>query len=255
MKSRFVTFSLMFAVSMVFLPAIVLASQQVLGKQEAPGQIKKQVSVEVNVGRIEEVKPGKIEIKSQGKKIEINTATESAIIEKPSGVKLNLGQLKKNDQIAIIATPSVNLASISARLILIKSATKSATISAALKPTRRAIYGLVREINGNILTVSHPIKDNPRYKVQVIGTTIIKMKGLPSPILGDIKVGDRIAAVGDWSGDILVAKKVHVIPGKAIGLFGRLATKSATPSATASPSATATPSATPKPTATTSATP
>jgi hypothetical protein len=246
MTTKFFISSLTIATSLVILPGVVLAYQQVLGKQEAPGQIKKQ-EVEVAVGRVENVKPGKIEVMSRGKKIEVNTATGTAIIEKPSGKPLNLGQLKKNDQIATIATPSAT-ATISARLVLVRPATGSATISATLKPARRAVYGLVREINGNILTVSHPLKDNPRYKVQVIDTTLIKIKGLAAPTLADIKVGDRVAAVGNWSNDILVAKRVHVIPGKAVGLFERISTKSATPSATATPTATLTPTATPTPT-------
>lgn len=216
----------------VTLSGVVLGKQNTPGKKDSPpGQENKQ-EVKVNVGRVDKVLPGKIQGQSRGKKFEVNTDQNTQIVEKPSGKKLNLGQLKRGDQIATIADP--NATTPSAKLVLVKQATDSA------KPQkRRAVYGLVRQIDGNILTVSHPIKDNPRYKVGVAETTTIKIKGLVSPTVADIKVDDRVASVGNWLGDVLVAKRVHVIPGKATGLFGRIATDSATPSATlsASPSA------------------
>lgn len=247
MKAKlFTCLILVIFIFFVVLTNTVLAFQQSSGG--APGQAKKQ-AIEAVVGRIKDVKPGKIEVNSQGKVIEINTGKNPPIVEKPSGKKLNPAQLKKNDQIATIATSGA-VASTSPRFVLIKPA----TAAASTRPMRRAVYGLVREITGNILTVSHPIKDNPRYKVQAIDTTVIKIKGLASPTVANIKVGDRVAAVGNWSDDILIAKRIHVIPGKAIGLFKKIGTPSATisaiPSPTSTPSATATPSASPEPTAT-----
>ena len=230
--------------SLAITPGIVLAYPQVLGKDDAPGQQKK--TEDVNVGQIENVQPGRVEVKSQGKKFDVFTNESTVILEKPNGKPLSVGQLKKNDQIAIFATPSAN-ATKSARLLLIRSATGSATTSAGLAAKRRAVYGLIREINGTVLTISHPIKDNPKYQVEVIDLTQIKIKGIAAPTLGDLKVGDRVSAVGIWDGDILVAKIVHVIPGKATGLFNKVGTPSATVTATPSATPTATASATPTP--------
>ncbi|OGD92366.1 hypothetical protein A2697_02670 [Candidatus Curtissbacteria bacterium RIFCSPHIGHO2_01_FULL_41_44] len=223
-------------------PSIALAYTQVLGvKDTASGQTKKH-EVDVDVGRVNDVKPGKVEIEHKGKKIEVKTGQGTSIIEKPSGKKLTPFQLKKDDRIATFANPN---ATGSANLILVKP--KSATESAKPETRRRAVYGLVREINGNILVVSHPIKDNPRYNVEVVEGTIIKIKGLEAATIGNIKAGDRVTAVGNWSGDNLIAKKVHVIGGRAIGLLERIATGSATPSASLSPSPFSSPEISPTP--------
>lgn len=220
--------------TLVIFPTNAAAVPQVLGKKE--------VHLDVNVGKIEEVKRGKVGIENKGKKVEITTSEKTTIIEKPNGNKIAPGQLKKGDHVATFANPD---ATGSANLILVKP--KSATDSAKPESRRRAVYGLVRQINGNILLVSHPIKDSPRYNVAVSDGTVIKIKGVENATIGNVKVGDRIAAVGLWAGDNLVAKKVHVIPGKAIGLLEKGASGSATPFAT--PSASISPSATVEPSA------
>lgn len=225
MKSKLFGWFFVIGILIVIFPAVIFAYPQVLGSKDAKGQVKKQ-TVEVTVGTIGEVNQGKIQVNNNNKKTQINTDQNTKIIEKPSNKKLNFGQLKKDDKIAAIASASAS-ASESAKLIIVKEGTASATA----KQNRKAIYGLVREITGDIIVVSHPLKDNPRYRIRVVAGTYIKIKGLASATIADIRVGDRLAAVGEWADDALVVKKIHVIPGKAVGLMERVATKSATASA------------------------
>lgn len=228
--------SFLFSISL----ASVFAYGQVLGKKDAKGQIKKQ-NVEVNVGTVKEVGNDKVKVKTNKKDVEVKTNKNTKIIGKPGNTKLSPGQIKKGDKIATFESKKTE-ATGTPQLMLVKHATDSAKVK-----KRRAVYGLVREIGADTLVVSHPIKDNPRYTIQVTADTYIKIKGMEVATITDIKINDRLAAVGRWNGDVLVVKRIHVIPGKAIGLFEKVATPSAIPSATPSASPTATPSAVPSP--------
>ena len=239
MKKKFYTYFLTVAFLFLISPTIVFSYPQILGKNDAPGQQKKQ-EVDVNVGTVEEVGPGKVKVKAHGMSTEVITDKKTTILEKPSGKKLNQGQINKDDKIATFNKKFE--ATNSADLILVKPASPSAS----LQKKRKAVYGLVRSINGNNIVVSHPIKDDPRYTIQVTANTYIKIKGITSATIADIKLGDRLAAVGNWDGDVLVVKRIHVIPGKAIGLMQKIATESAFPSATPSATPIATPSASPE---------
>src|SRR3989338_1008183 len=240
MKAKLLSILIIIFLILIF-PNVIFAYSQVLGKKDAKGQIKKQ-EVEVNVGRIEEVESGKIKLKTKEKDIEVNKNKNTKIIEKPSGKKINQGQLKKNSQIATFEKKN-NQATSSADLVIVKQASPSAS----LQKKRRAVYGLVRSLNGNNIIVSHPIKDNPRYTLLVTKNTYIKIKGLASATISDIKIGDRLTGVGNWEGDVLVVKRIHVIPGKSIGLLEKIATGSASPTATPSAISTVSPSVLPSP--------
>ena len=244
MTSKFLI-SVLITLSIIIAPTSALAYVQVLGtKDGAPGQAKKNekqagVEVDVNVGRVEQIKDGLLSIKSQDKKFEILTDVNTKVIEKPKGQAAAPGILKKNDRVAIFATPSAE-ASRGAHLLLFKPA----TASAQPETRRRAVYGLVRQKNGSQIVVSHPLKDSSRFTIEA-ALAKIKVKGIDAASAFDINVGDRVAAVGVWSGDVLIAKIVHVIPGKATGLLEKVATGSASPTATPSATPTATPSASP----------
>lgn len=236
MKSKFLI-SFLIILELILSPSAASAYVQVLGEKDSAGQAT--TEVDVNVGTVEEIGKNKLEIRGKGKKIEILTDKNTRVIEKPSGKRIDFEKIKKEDRIATFATPSAQ-ASKSAHIVLVKPK-REGTEGAKPETRRRAIYGLVREINGNILVISHPLKDKARYKVGVVDGTVIKIKDIVSPTIADIHVGDRVAAVGEIVGDVLFVKRVHVIPGKAIGLLERVATRSAT----TSPSPTAIPSVTP----------
>ena len=96
---------------------------------------------------------------------------------------------------------------------------------------RRAVYGVVEQKvatdSATLLTLRHP-KTQKTYQVVVNAQTKITGKGLINPTATDIQIGNRVAAVGtvDEAGKI-TAKRLHIIPGLARGLFG---TQPSTPS-------------------------
>lgn len=135
-----------------------------------------------------------------------------------------------------------------------------ATPGAQLK--RRAVMGVISDIAGSLITLVHQIQRDRLYKVTVNDQTIYSIKGIAtgSASLSDLAIGQRIAAVGQLvEGGGILAKRIHVIPGKATGIFSRfpVATPSATPNQIATPSASpsSTPSATLSPTSTLTPTP
>ncbi len=122
--------------------------------------------------------------------------------------------------------------------------------------SRNAVSGVITAISGSAITVSHLIQRDRTWIVSVNAQTQITGKDTASGS-ATLAVGMRIAAVGQPTSDGLLAQRIHIIPGKAIGVFNRFPV--ATGSGQASPSAVASPSASPillpTETATSSATP
>lgn len=176
---------------------------------------------------------------------------------------LRLSNIKPKDIVAIVGSESERFATNGAKLKqALKVFVKEGSSSAQLK--RRAIYGVIQAINASSITLVHPIHQERTFTLLVDDKTRIKMKGNDHATLSDLKVGMRIAAVGELNNQgALVAKLIHVIPGLAKGIFNKhplatpSATLTATPTATLTPSITASPSVTlsPSPTATSSPTP
>jgi len=82
---------------------------------------------------------------------------------------------------------------------------------------------VITNIAGDLLTISHQIQKDRVYLVLVTGETFIKIKqtvATGSASISNLALGQRIVAVGDLgSNGEIIAKKIHVIPGKAIGVF------------------------------------
>ena len=136
--------------------------------------------------------------------------------------------------------------------ILVREAT--ASVSAQLK--RRAIMGVISALSGNTITLTHQIQKDRTFTVFFDSNTLIKSKSTASSS-ATLAVGQRIIAVGSLKDAGILAKLIHIIPGKATGVFNRpTASPSASPSATPvltptiapSPTPTASPSATHTPT-------
>jgi hypothetical protein len=210
----------------------------------------------VVVGNVEDVKKDKITVeenKGQGKKVEANLDGQEEIIKqginKGKGSVLN--NIKKQDKVAIITEDATKSGKVGK---VVKIFVKDATTSAQSK--RRAVAGVITEINGTTLTIVHQIHRERVSSVSGGEATVIKMKGVENPTFANLQVGQRVAAVGDLNSDGgILAKRIHVIPGKAVGIFNRLpvASSSAIPSASASASPVT--SATPEPTIEPSPTP
>ncbi|HJZ05654.1 hypothetical protein A2634_05285 [Candidatus Amesbacteria bacterium RIFCSPHIGHO2_01_FULL_48_32] len=163
----------------------------------------------------------------------------------PAKVKEILTQISSNRP----ATKSGNLK-------VHKIQVKQATSSAQLK--RKAVMGVIEEINGNTITLAHQKKTNSKYTIILTPDTIIKFKSQATSS-ASLAVGQRIAAVGEPGASGIIARLIHIIPGKATGVFNKptsippTTTPPATPSATVAP--TAIPTTTPTPTPTPSPTP
>lgn len=263
------------------------------GKDEAPGQIKKEENTQSNsnvggpnvtIGSVGEVKKNSIVVdeKKGNKKTEgIIDATTKIVGQDKKEVKI--GAIKLKDIIALISTESAETATGSGKFKVKKIFVKQASESAQIK--RRAVQGVIVDISGNTITVAHQIQRDRQYTVIVTPETIIKFKSQvskgseasaspfasvspiatasPTATSGaalaettasstSLAVGQRIVAMGDLNPDGgIIAKLIHIIPGKATGIFKRLPV--ATPSASLAP--TGTPAASLSPSSTPSATP
>ncbi|MFH0864087.1 MAG: hypothetical protein V1858_03300 [Candidatus Gottesmanbacteria bacterium] len=183
---------------------------------------------------------------------------------------LNLEGVKIKDRAAIITddeSATVPGKIKKALKIFVKESTTSGQLNVS---KRQAVQGIIKSITGNEITLTHQIQRDRQYTISVNELTIIKIKGISnttksattSATLANLKVGDRIVVVGDRNEiGTLVAKMIHVIPGKATGIYNKYpfgspnASASASPlvspsaSASASPTASATASASPAATA------
>lgn len=209
------------------------------GKPEAPpGQAKK-----ATVGNVEEVSGNTLTVSDKGKKetkAEVGKTTKLVGQDKKiSSVK----QIKVKDKVAILSEESSDSGKIKKA---VKVFVKEATAAAQLK--KKAVHGVITGISGSTLTVAHQIQRERINQVLVTASTLIKMKssGVGSEATGSagaggLTVGMRIVAVGEPNAaGALVARRIHVIPGKATGIFRRLpvASPSGTPATTSGTPAT-----------------
>lgn len=89
---------------------------------------------------------------------------------------------------------------------------------------RRAVYGVVESkvASGSetLLTLRHPLNVKT-FKVLANSSTKITGKDLSNGTIADIKIGNRITAVGTVNENgVITAKRIHIIPGLGRGIFG-----------------------------------
>jgi len=224
---------------------IVYDDQQVQGVKaglnEAPGQVKKEEKA--SVGNVQRVTNNSVvlEEKKGNKKTETVVDKNTKIIGQDKKT-LKLNSLKPNDLAAVVATDS---GAPGQAKKAIKIFVRQASSSAQLKLSKRhAVAGVIIALDGSTITIAHQIHRERTWTLLVNAQTVIKIKGTTDATLAELQVGQRIAAVGDLNEEgLLVAKRIHVIPGKATGLFEK--NPLATPSGTLTGTPTGTPSATP----------
>lgn len=188
----------------------------------------------------------------------------------PSDIKTSAaapGQVKKTNQLTITAKTKkeTKLGATKLKDLLLQSGTESGKVkglknvklseaspSAQLRK-RHAIQGLISEIGGNVITLVHQIQQDRVNFVLTNSQTVITGKGIDASGSATLTVGQRIAAVGENTDEGLLAKRIHIIPGKATGVFNKQ--PDATPSSEITPTATVSGSPTATPTATETATP
>ncbi|OGD54544.1 hypothetical protein A3J78_02180 [Candidatus Beckwithbacteria bacterium RBG_13_35_6] len=216
-----------------------------------PASTKKQDKQAI-VGNIDEVTTDSlIVIDKKGKiKVKTNLDQETPIIGQDKN-QLKIKDLKTKDRTAIVTEEGIATKSPRLKKAL-KVYQKEATYSAQLK--RRAVQGIIIILNKPLITLAHQTQRERHFNILTNDDTEYKVKNVAISSFADLKLGDRIMAVGDIDeiGNI-TAKRIHLIPGKAIGIFKKLPV--ATESAQLSPSPISTVSASPSPLASASATP
>lgn len=121
----------------------------------------------------------------------------------------------------------------------------SATPGASLK--RRAVYGVITAVQGDVLTLAHPIQRNRTVSITVNAQTVIQGRGTTLTV-ADLTVRTRIIAFGTRQAAGLLATRIQVIPGRATGIGSKFPSPTlgaASPTLTAVPTGSGSPSATP----------
>lgn len=179
---------------------------------------------------------GEIKVKTNQKPISVaDFLKNKGKTEKP--VKIGTGKMMD-----ILSEESTTGASLNKSLKLKKMDVEQASIGAELK--RHALEGVITQISGGVITLAHQIQRDRTYTIYYNNNTVISMKdnkasGSASLTGTALSVGMRIAVVGIPADSGLMATRIHVIPGKAIGIFKRnpVSSTSATPVLSISPNA------------------
>ena len=201
-------------------------SNQAVGKSISESKSDKAI-----IGNLGQIKPEKINVeeKGNGKNVEVSIDSNTKVIkEVGKKVQTGLRNLKPRDLVGIIATQSGK-----GKKALVIFA-KDATVSAQLK--RKAVQGIVLENNSGTLTIAHQTQRSRKNIVLTDSDTIVKFKSTIASASA-IAVGDRIAAMGlPNSLGQLLARLIHIIPGKASGILQKFPLATPTATSTATPS-------------------
>ncbi|OGY22058.1 MAG: hypothetical protein A2113_02485 [Candidatus Woykebacteria bacterium GWA1_44_8] len=96
---------------------------------------------------------------------------------------------------------------------------------------RHAVAGKVKSNEGGTITLTHLTQTERTYTVKTTNETVIKVKGVDTATIADIKTDDVVVACGPVEKDgTIVAKRLFAIPGKFLGVKPKESTTSATPS-------------------------
>lgn len=223
---------------------LVYDEDNVMGAKSGNNQNDNSQKNKATIGQVENVTTDAVIVEDQKtkKQTKIVIDKDTLILDK-TNKKMTTPNFKLKDKVAVIASDSglVDKKEIKALKVYVRQATDSAQIG---QKKRHAIQGVINAINGQLITLVHQIQRERVSNIMVNAATVIKMKGKLTASLSDLVVGQRIVAVGDLDeSNLLVAKLIHIIPGKAVGIFKKqpLATPSAIISETPTPTASTTP--------------
>lgn len=186
---------------------------------------------------------------NSGKNLSITTTSSNRGQGSNSSGK-NVSELKKGGK--FLTESEVDLVATNSGKTKKLNSVKVTDATQAAQSKRRAVMGIITSVNGSELTLVHQIHTDRVFKVLLSSTTQIQSKNETATSSASLVSGIRVIVVGDLnSAGQLVASRIKVIPGKAIGVFNKF--NSATGSgSTGTPSGSLT---TPTPTATSSAEP
>lgn len=234
----------------------VLFQTSVFARNEnAPGQLHKAANAEER-GSGQSENQGRGNSQSAAAQDQHEATMETRILkkeEKQLEKKVKHGASELRDLLERVSSDSSQLDGNIGKVMKLK--VRTASSSAQLK--RHAVSGVITEVGDGVLTIAHLIHRDRVYTIFVDDLTVIAMKGKEAATFADLVVGQRIAAVGAPTDSGLLAKRIHVIPGKATGVFQKQPLATASGTLTTTPSATVAATSTPSPqlTATPSPTP
>ena len=193
----------------IILAAFGSVSLSVIAKEssaKAPGQVKKQF----NMGNVQTIEGNTLTIDNDGlDDVQADVSSGTRLVGQNKKT-LKLNQIKPKDLVAIISDDSTDSAKPKKALkVFVKSASDSAQLS------RRAVMGIVSAINGSTLTLVHQTQRDRTFNILFNTQTVIKSKDPVASGSAQLQVGQRVVAVGAPSATGLLARWIHIIPGKA----------------------------------------
>ncbi|MDH7476511.1 MAG: hypothetical protein QHH09_03510 [Microgenomates group bacterium] len=189
------------------------------------------------VGEVEKITGNSIIIneKKDNKKTEVilDQATEIVGSNKKN---LPINNIKIKDKIAVVSSDSALFKENQNQIRkVIRIYLQPASASAQMK--RLAIQGVITNINGSIITLAHQIQRSRIYTINTNDQTQIVIKDVNNPTINNLSAGQRIIVIADKTQtEIFLAKRIHVVPGQATGIFERLPVTPLPPLISVSPS-------------------
>lgn len=214
----------------------------VLGKSDKKvdnGKNEEKVAVAKEDKKSLENKMVKVELTRETKQEKIREFLQDDIAQKKLE-KIGTRNIKN-----ILSSESTESALLDPKLKLKKLAVLESSSEAPMK--RHAVSGVITSVAEGVIIVSHQIQRDRTYAVYYNASTIIANKNSESSASAGLAVGMRVAAVGESLDDGILAKRIHVIPGKATGVFEKqpVATDEGDNVLTPSPEASGSPTLTP----------
>lgn len=252
-----ISFSLFLLLILISLSAFPLKAQenfgQILGAKNTasqnPGQQKKAI-----IGNVNEITTKNLRIQNN----KYNTTTDTLLDNKTQifgqGKKtLRLKDIKLQDRVAVISTDSAEATGGASVRKAVKVYIKSADTQ-TLK--RQAIQGVITNLTATTITLAHQIHRDRVYQIAIDSTTAVTMKGVANATIANLAIAQRVVVIGSAKETgIYTATAIHIIPGKATGIFNKQPVVAPTSSLTVTPETSITPSLSVTPTGTISGTP
>lgn len=161
--------------------------------------------------------------------IRVSTPSASTIKE----IKRGIIEIRK-----FLTQDASKEARIAQAIKVLRITAREASAPAQLK--RHAVSGVIVSLSEGSITIAHAIQRDRRFTVYYNADTKITAGDATEGSLPVLAEGLRVAVVGETEGDVLLAKRIHVIPGKATGIGKRITPATGSGSMYSTPSATVT---------------
>jgi hypothetical protein len=209
------------------LPGSVFASSDVLGKNDNRGNASETANRNVKSAETKVSPQFKIKTNNapeeKGPKVKQFTEAKTAARTAAKPEKINPAEMRRLALMGDEATPSGNIKRV-------RMEAEEATPGAKLQK-RHAISGVIIALDGDTITIAHQIHRDRVASIFINQNTIVKIKDNDAATTASLEVGMRIVAIGEPVEEGILAARLHVIPGKATGVFERqpVATESGDP--------------------------